>query len=98
MSYSNSFAAWLNQSVTWKSLTGSDAYNKPTYSSSSIAARKEKRNRMVRNVDGENVVSNTTVFTQQEIGLHDEIDNEKVIDVMNMVDGQGSVIGYEVLL
>ena len=98
MSYNNALAAWLKQSVTWSRKTGVDAYNKPTYTNSTIAARKEKRNRTARTITNEQVISSTTVFTQSEIGYGDEIDNEKVIQIMDMVDGEGSVIGYEVLL
>lgn len=98
MSYSNALAAWLKQSVTWSRKTGVDAYNKPTYTNSTILARVERRLRTARTVNNEEVISSTTVFTQSPIGYSDEIDNEKVIQIMDMVDGEGSVIGYEVLL
>lgn len=98
MSFSDDFSQILNQTVTWSKKTGQDKYNNPTYTDTDIDARKERRNRMARSTTGELVVSSTTVFTQSAIGLEDEIDGEKVIDVMDMVDGDGDVIGYEVLL
>ena len=98
MSYSDRLSQMLNQSVTWSRRTGVDAYNKPTYTNSTISARVERRLRTARTVNNEQVISATTVFTQAQIGYGDEIDNENVIQIMDMVDGDGSVIGYDVLL
>ncbi len=89
---------YLNQDVTWESKTGKDGYNKPVYASSEIKARKEKKRRMVRDTQGEEVVSETTLYTQSAIGLEDRIDSEEVINVSEWIDKDGSVIGYEVFL
>lgn len=96
--YSSLFATLLNQSVTWSMKTGQDKYNEPTYTDSTIAARVEQKNRMARDETGEEVISNTTIFTQAQITAQDEVDGQKVIQVMNMVDDSGTVIGYEVLV
>ena len=91
-------ALYLNQDVTWNAKTGQTGYAKPIYESSSIKARKEKKRRMVRNAEGEEVISETTVFTQSNIGLEDQIDGEQVINVSEWVDKGGTVIGYEVFI
>ena len=96
--FSDRLALYLNQSVTWSKKTGQDAYNEPVYADTTVAARKERKIRMVRNATNENVVSNTTVFTQALITAEDQVDGENVIDVMDMVDKDGNIIGYEVLI
>ena len=96
--WASDLAAMLNQTVSWKAKTGQDRYNVPTYDTTDIAARKEQKRRMVKDQFGDEVVSMTTVFTQSAIGLEDEIDDEKVISVQSMVDGEGQTTGYEVFL
>lgn len=95
---SGRMALYLNQDVAWETKTGQDFYNEPTYSSTSIKARKEKKRRMVRDAQGEEVISETTVYTQSGIGLEDMIDGEEIINASEWVDKDGSVIGYEVFL
>ena len=95
---SSRMALYLNQDVTWKEKTDQDFYNKPTYSSSSIKARKEKKRRMVRDAQGEEVISETTVYTQSNIGLEDQIDGEQVINVSEWIDKGGDVVGNEVFI
>jgi len=53
---------------------------------------------MVRNLQGEEVVSNTTIYTQSEIGNEDEIDGQKVIQVERLVDNFGDLVGYQVYI
>lgn len=90
---------YLNQTVQHYVKTGTNSAAQPTYANPvSIAARKENRIRYVRSTTGQQVVSNTTVFTTVAVALEDKIDGLKVIDVLNMVDRSGNVVGYEVLL
>ena len=89
---------YLNQDVTWKSKTGQSGYNEPTYESSTITARKEQKRRMVRDAQGEEVVSQTTVYTQSAIGMEDKIDDEQVINVGEWIDKEGDIVGYEVFI
>jgi len=95
---SDRMSIYLNQTVTWSAKSGQDKYNKITYSDSSISARKEGRRRMVRNLQGEEVVSETTIYTQSAIGAEDKIDGELVIRVNDWIDFNGSVVGYEVYI
>ena len=95
---SDRLAVYLNQTVTWKAKTGQDFHNEPAFSSSEIAARKSSKRRMVRNAQGEQVISETTVYTQSAIGLEDKIDDEQVINVSTWVDKDGSTVGYKVFL
>lgn len=86
----------LKQTVSWKSKTGQDKMNEPTYDTTSISARKEAMRKMVRDLRGEEVVSNSLIITQSAVQEEDMIDGEKVISVEPMVDGEGNIIGYEV--
>lgn len=95
---SDRMGRYLNQTVTWKAKTGQDKFNEPTYSSSEIAARKQKKRQMVRNAQAEEVISQTTVYTQSAIGLEDQIDGEQVITVSEWIDRDGSIVGYKVFL
>ena len=95
---SSRMALYLNQNVTWKSKTGQDFHNEPAYDSSTITARKEQKRRMVRDAQGEEVVSQTTVYTQSAIGMEDKIDDEQVINVGEWIDRDGSIVGYEVFI
>lgn len=95
---SSRMALYLNQDVTWEAKSGQDFYNEIAYTSSTITARKEQKRRMVRDAQGEEVVSQTTVYTQSAIGLEDKIDGEQVIHVGEWIDKEGSVVGYEVFI
>jgi hypothetical protein len=97
--FSELFSEHLNQTVSYEQFLSQDGYNKPTFSAAqTVAARVEGRRRMVTTLEGENIISSTTVFTQTAVTTLDKIDSRRVLEVMNMVDGEGNIIGYEVLL
>lgn len=97
--YALDFKELLNQIVTWSELASVDDRNDPTFNADvPIAARSEGRRRIVTNVEGDRVVSSTTVFTSQQIGTDDKLDGRRVLQTMDMVDGEGNVMGYESLL
>ena len=92
-------AKYLNQNVIWQAKAGQTGYNEPTYSAGvSIKARKEKKRRMVRDAQGIEVVSQTTIYTQSVIGMEDLIDADQVINIGEWIDKDGTVVGYEVFL
>ena len=99
MMYSDRLALYLSQTAQLQKQTGPDAYGNMQYGApQKIQVRREGRTRLVRDMNGETVASNTTVFSLAEIAPMDKIDGRLVIDAMSMVDRDGNVIGWEVYL
>ncbi len=97
--YEQRMKLYLNDSVNWERKSGQDAYAQPTYSEGiAIAARKERKARMVRDSLGNEVVSDTTVFCQAGVEPQDKLDGTTVLAVMNMLDKHCDLIGVEVYL
>ncbi len=89
---------YCNQSAVWKHIVGHDKFSQPTYLETDIKVRKENKTRLVRNKNGIQVVSNTTVFTDADVKIDDLIDNTPVIAVSDMIGLGGKCEGYEVML
>ena len=93
---------YLNQTVTLKSKSSVNAYNESTYTSSTIKARFEYKRKMVRNRQGEEVISEASVYTTTQVKPDDVINFDsvdwQVITVENCVDLNGNVNHYEVML
>lgn len=53
---------YLNQTATWHYVTGQNEYGEPQTSSKTIKVRWEGKRRMVRNNEGQEVVSEARVF------------------------------------
>lgn len=86
-------------SVVWKHIVNSNAYNEPEYAEPmTIKCRKEQKVRLVRNKNGEQVVSDTRLYTVSPIEIDDLIDDRVVISVLTLKDLDGSIEGYEVML
>ena len=88
-----SISEYLNQSITLKSKSSVNAYNEATYSSSTISARFEYKRRMVRNNEGEEVLSTAQVFTETQVKPDDVLTFDsrdwQVVTVENCVDLDG---------
>ncbi len=96
-------SGYCNQVVGWKSKTGQNEYNEPIYASSvSINVRFEYKRRLVRNKQGQEVVSEARVFTEYPLKPDDLITYDSrdwpVISVSNLADLDGQITGYEVSL
>lgn len=98
MSYSASLSELLNQTVTLSTFASRNVAGEETYTDSQVSARKEGRRRLVTTADGERLVSPTTVIVQIAVTIEDQIDGRRVLEVLDMVEGDGEIIGYEVLL
>lgn len=97
--YADRVKELLNQVALLKRRSGTDAFNKPDYSEDVfIAVRKEGKNKLVRDILGNEVVSNTTVFCTVPVKPNDLIDEAVVISVSEMVEKDGTICGYEVFL
>lgn len=53
---------YLNQTATWHYVTGKNSYGEPTFDSKAIKVRWEGKRRLVRDVSGQEVVSEARVF------------------------------------
>lgn len=96
---SAAFQSHLKQTVSFEQFASVDDRNNITFAAAvSIIARSEGKRRMVTNLEGDRIVSSTTIFTIQVITTKDLIDGRRVLQVLDMVDGEGNLIGYESLL
>lgn len=94
-------SAYMNQSASWKAVTSVDEYNEASYTDpSNIDCRFEYKRKMVRSKEGQEVVSEATLFTKSavkpdDVITYDEI-NWTVLAVANEVGLDGTVEFYEV--
>jgi hypothetical protein len=93
---------YMNQSVIWKSKGDVNEYNEPTYTGSTIQCRFEYKRRLVRNKQGQEVISEARLFTSSPVKpddliTHDSI-NWVVIAVADQPNLDGSIEFYEVMM
>jgi hypothetical protein len=65
---------YLNQRAVWKRKTGSNEYGEPTTSSKTISVRWEGKRRLVRDNQGQEVVSEARVFCIEPVKPGDELE------------------------
>lgn len=87
---------YANQSLTWKVAGTPDQYNEITYTSSTIKGRKEINNRLIRNSEGEEVVSGSFIVTASAVAVGDMIDDKLVLRSEPLPDPDGTTVFYEV--
>jgi len=87
--------AYLNQNLSWKHAGTLNEYNEPTYTTTTIKGRKETGHKLVRNKQGQEVVSSAWVVTQSAIAPNDKIDGSLVISVEEAVQMDGTTKFYE---
>lgn len=96
--------AYTNQSAGWQiNKKEPNQYNEPTYEDSvDIDCRFEYKRRMVRNKQGQEVISEATLFTKSAVKPDDLITFDEidwvVLAVANEVGLDGSIAFYEVLM
>ena len=83
---------YCTQSGEWKHKTGIDDYNQPSYDTKTIDCRILDQEKLVRNKQGEQILSTSTVFTQENVQLDDLINGRTVIgrkslDLLDETDG-----------
>jgi len=103
MSKASALARYLNQTAAWIHYSSAaptfDSYGNPTnYTTSTIRCRTERYNRLARDKEGREVVSDTTVYTQSAVVVGDMIEARKVLNVSDWPDFDGSIVGYEAVL
>ncbi len=87
-----------NQTITWQHVASINEYNEPTYSTSTIYGRKEDGFKLIRNAQGQEVVSSGLVFTDSAVAAGDKLDGKIVIAVATERDIDGVVDHYEAYL
>jgi hypothetical protein len=95
---SNAIDSYLKQNITWQKNLAKNKYNEPTYITSTIKGRLESAFRLVRNPQGEQVVSSGFVLTRSIISVDDKLDGRIVITSEPKYDLAGNVSHYEVYL
>ena len=88
---------FLNQNVVWKKKVSVDGFGKAVFEEETIPARKEGRERLERDRVGVEIVSRYTVFCNVCVNVGDLMDERYVLDVREMVNRRGMIVGYEVL-
>ncbi len=58
---------YLNQSATWKTVASVNEYNEPTFTNTTITCRMEYKRQMVRDAQGQEVVSEATLYTTSAV-------------------------------
>lgn len=94
---------YANQTATWKKRTGVNEYNEPSFAASqTIKCRLEPRLKMVRNREGQEVVSESVLYTESAVSYGDVITvngiDFPVINAYPMPRFNGSTAYYEVRL
>lgn len=99
MRYANRLKRYCNQTVMLERATGPDEWGTAGYEPPvEIKARKEANRKLVRDADGNTVVSNTTLYTTDKIETQDKIDGIEVIGVGEWVEFDGTICGWEAYL
>lgn len=93
-------ADYLNQTATWKRVVGYSPSTDPIYEEKQIRVRWEGKRRLVRNKQGQEVVSEARFFCLEEVQPGDVIEygskEWSVIAVSEVPDLDGNVIYREV--
>lgn len=91
---------YLNQTATWKQVTGRDAYGQPITQNKQIKVRWDGYRKLVRDKQGQQVVSEGTVICMEPIQpgdiLNDGNRDWPVITVSTFPDLNGNIFYYEV--
>lgn len=92
-------ADYCNQEATWKHKIGTNEYTEAEYAEPvNIKCRKEQKTRLILNPKGEQVLSDTRLYTVTPVKVDDLIDERIVISVLDLPDLEGNMEGYEVSL
>ena len=86
---------YLNQSAAWQHIATTNEYNEHTFTTTTIKCRKEMGFKLVRNKQGQEVVSSACYFTRSAVAIDDLLDGELVIAANSEVDLNGAVEFYE---
>ena len=90
---------YANQSLIWMHVLTLNEYNEiATSTTTTIKGRKDTGFKLIRNAQGQEIVSTAYVATKSAIAANDTIDGKLVISSEPAIDLDGSVLFYEVYL
>lgn len=89
---------YFTDKKVWRHITGTDDYNQSTYADKTIDCKFNEKVKLVRDKNGNQVVSQATVFCKDAVRIDDLIDNRVVLAVLTLDGLDGIVEGYEVSL
>jgi hypothetical protein len=91
---------YLNQEVTYQPFaTTTDNYGNRQYGAGqTLRARKEEKQRVVRDRSGAEQLSEATVLIREEIQVGELIDGSEIQARENFVDRRGNVVGWRAYL
>lgn len=93
---------YANQSITLKQKGAINAFNEPTYTTVTIQGRAQYKRKIVRNTQGQEVLSESQIFTASAVVSDDLIVIDgidyPVISVEKIADLDGVILWYEVYL
>jgi hypothetical protein len=99
MRYGNRLGQYCSQTAKLERASGPDEWGAAGYEPAvEIKARKEANRKMIRDAEGNTVVSNTTVYSTVEVRPNDKIDGSEVISAGEWVERDGTVCGWEAYL
>lgn len=99
MRCANRLKRYCNQTATLEQAGKPDKFGTPVYTApKEIKVRKQAGRKLVRDAEGNTVVSNTTVYSTVEIKPHDKIDGMEVISAGGWIEFDGTVCGWEAYL
>ena len=88
---------YYNTTGEWKHITGTDDYTQPTYATENVPCLIMDKVKLVRDKNGTEVVSMTTVFTDAKVNV-DDLFNGRVVIAVGSKDSLEGTEGYEVNL
>jgi hypothetical protein len=90
---------YLNQTATWKKVTGLDGYGQPVTQSEQIKVRWDGFRKLVRDKQGQQVVSEGRVFCIEPVQTGDILNDGNrdwtIITVSTLPDLNGNILFYE---
>ncbi len=102
---SGRISRYLNQRATWGRQTGTDSYGVPIRTTDMIECRIQKSIRLTQDSAGRDITSTMTVYIapQESVsGCEDfmggTMNGMPIQQVAEMIDSQGRIVGYEVML
>jgi hypothetical protein len=93
---------YTKQSIILKTKGAVNGANEATYTPNTIRGRLQYKRKLIRNTQGQEVVSEAQLFTEHAVSLDDRVTIDgadwPVLDVQKTVDLDGAVQWYEVML
>lgn len=92
-------ALYLNQTAKLERFVKTDSYGNPTFEDPvTIKVRNQTKKELFRDEHGMMRLSTNVYYTQEKVTASDRIDGLHISGVNSMVDLNGQVVGYKVII